>query len=1756
MSTLYCFANDTLQPSGMPSNLPTAQPTIEPSSQPSITPTYEPTIQPSSTPSIVPTILPSSFPSTGPTTSPSSFPSVQPSFQPLVNPTNCPTSNPTNQPSAEPTTTPTNSPRSLPTSPPSITPTSSPSKSPTRLPSSQPSSQPSGGPSSQPSIQPFSIPTRQPSQQPTINPTKQPTLQPSRRPTNQPTRQPFQYPTSQPSKTPSQQPSNQPSRYPSTQPTYQPISSPTSSPTNQPSIYPSNQPSSVPSDSPSSKPSINPSSAPTMIPTTFPSSQPTDHPSTGPTSLPTREPSRQPSVFPSCSPSCDPTIQPSSSPTIEPTSQPTFNPSSSPTAQPFDFPSATPTFTPSSAPSQQPSTPPSSKPSENPSARPSNNPTMHPSSTPTVLPTNVPSVIPTSNPTINPTTDPTNSPTSFPSVFPSSQPTNFPTMIPSSSPKATPTTSPTSYPSAQPYVFPTNQPTYSPSIQPSQQPSKMPTDQPTKQPLRRPTCQPSQSPSSQPSKQPNKQPSNQPTRNPRTKRTRRPTKRPSCCPTIFPTSTPSFAPTYTTGTKWSDRIIELLSQRYQVTSPFSEQVYSITSVAKGHFYYETCNAWYNFLYGKLYESKLNKKYISVQIETITDLTQTNDNLYSKITCSNITTIELFISTMTSSTFNSNITIECHDSLNQSIIHNWKFINLRSRQWVICIDCDKTSDSVNPIYFNPCNMQISNIGTIVDYGDNIQFFSVILEDKVKAPEIISQSIINVTNNSMDLVITLNKTGIIRCYPFFTSYANQLIDDNSSVFHHFDEIESSPFTAYVTNSSHLNTIIYFKNLQAMTNYSSICLTQSLQQSSKLSRHLIAKTIRPFQTLCCKEVHIQLSNKYFYVGNYYKHFLSVSFPDDITYDLLLSFELFLYQNNSLVKLYDDKISIESTNITFNQSNNYGRLLSRYNAEMNKYQFDLDTMDLSITNSISEYYISINLSSSFHNNPASVYSFVSSSPLKFYVMKSYINPNPPIILSAIFNSDGSNIIFTFDSPTNKGGVLGYSTTCNNIFNFTCSELCTCIWSNDLLIVKAILHYKCTVKPYDTIILLPNITTGQCLDSHECSTYNYSSQQLITIIQPSNIILPNISLALPSRFISCENLPIDLTGSYGSGGRSWFSVAFIVTSISLESSNDIVTYQYDMQSFLLRNYTMNRPLSVPSSMLAVDTTYTITAKFCNFLQNCGVASATVTIESSNTQILFVTISGSFYRTISKTDKNIRFDSLSYYPNCVNHSILTNNSLNYIWSIQNVNNTVLPIQSISKNPMVFLIPTSELIPNSFYYIQLIVLDLVTYKSNSAYVTIYVTPSSLVARIKGSFSQAVSVYSYFSLDGSESYDPDALNNSLNYKWSCFQLSPSYGSCNILNFLQSDSSMDNSVITFYASSSTLSSIVMLSLTVYDIVTQRTSQTYVNISIVSVNTPKIRLTSFSNNVKISSNGLLKYNPNEALILSAYVNMPANSGTAIWKTDDPSIAINSSFVSSTPTSTIISPTSNLHSLYSEDSISFIINPNILTIYSSNTITFQLKLTNNVNTNTYYQAFLTLSMNSPPLIGKFNIYPNMGIEYQTLYYMSISQFQDDDLPLTYQIGYYDINKNYFTQNEVNLMNNEDYDNSHVFGNVDYIILSSKSELSHMQSFLPIGKKENNYFLVCVAAIFDNFDANSTKTRAVIVNENTTGLKKNITSTSQMLANTNKIIQKLLFQQNITAKEQYLNLAITSINTITSCDVAIPCFQLNRYNCSVIPDDM
>jgi hypothetical protein len=251
-----------------------------------------------------------------------------------------------------------------------------------------------------------------------------------------------------------------------------------------------------------------------------------------------------------------------------------------------------------------------------------------------------------------------------------------------------------------------------------------------------------------------------------------------------------------------------------------------------------------------------------------------------------------------------------------------------------------------------------------------------------------------------------------------------------------------------------------------------------------------------------------------------------------------------------------------------------------------------------------SYRLQASLSGASSSAYQLVYPLGDTFTVKNTETEPLSPQLLSAIFSDDGSKVVVTFVSSTNKGGAANVI-RCSTIFSSRALDQSTrCIWI-DSSKIEIFSTGNNGMRAGDRLWLLAGSLKSFCtsISDPTCSSWKSNTAQNLTVAVPPVAISPAITISVPSQLGPCDNLAIDLTASTGNGGRSWQSFSLQAESIS----PNITT----LQKFLSQVLSITTPVVVPYTNLTAGYAYTLHVTLCNFLGSCSTRSTSFVVSSS-----------------------------------------------------------------------------------------------------------------------------------------------------------------------------------------------------------------------------------------------------------------------------------------------------------------------------------------------------------------------------------------------------------------------------------------------------------------------------------------------------------------------------------------------------------------
>ena len=473
----------------------------------------------------------------------------------------------------------------------------------------------------------------------------------------------------------------------------------------------------------------------------------------------------------------------------------------------------------------------------------------------------------------------------------------------------------------------------------------------------------------------------------------------------------------------------------------------------------------------------------------------------------------------------------------------------------------------------------------------------------------------------------------------------------------------------------------------------------------------------------------------------------------------------------------------------------------------------------------------------------------------------------------------------------------------------------------------------------------------------------------------------------------------------------------------------------------------------------------------------------------------------------------------------------YLWSVIDITNSNNTIDSSLKSSLVSLtgdklkIPPFVLKPKSVYVVKVSV-KMTANPDSSSSASIRVSQSSLVSRISGGSSQMVSQGESCVLDGSASYDPDISSSpsstsqsSLSSEWSCVNV-------NVLNNTSSSSqsqsqsqsqnqqsplpcsiSVSSDGLKATVTPSPLSgvgSLFLVRLKIKDSKnSSRSSQSSVYLSISPAKSPKI---------SVSLVGSSRPNSQDSLLLMGSVQLFAPNIPVVWSVDDVSLNAVLSSKSQTPTrsSSLAVGVNQFNLLISGGSL----------VWKPTPYVFSLSATS--SSSTVYSS-ISVSLNRPPRSGSLSSNPWSGTVMNTSFHLSVSGWEDEDLPLSYEFFYLSNGKN---------------------------TLRRQSEFTFVDSMLPLGSSSNGNQLDCWVKVFDSLNGFSSSVVSVVVKMPSLSSSSSLSSSLLLEKSTSLLVTS---QNSGPVQSESVLQSVSLLSSILNwkdCSKAPDCSSLNRGACS------
>jgi hypothetical protein len=1421
---------------------------------------------------------------------------------------------------------------------------------------------------------------------------------------------------------------------------------------------------------PTTAPNVEPTLAPTLLPSTAPTTAPTDLPSVRPTLCPSSAPTLVPSVDPTAAPSAVPSVAPTANPTAVPSVVPTTDPTAAPTQHPSVNPSVVPTVGPSVTPSAVP-TAPSTAPSTQPNVAPTAGPTRTPTVYPTKTPSYEPSVPPT--PTAEPSATPTTAPSESPTVSPSQAPTTGPTSPPSAVPTATATTVPTEASSVVPTQRPTAAPTPGPSVAPTSalpaDPSTAPTVQPTAASTDVPVAAPTAASSVDPSTAPTAGPTTDPTLLPFVTPSTAPTTVPSVDPTVAPTgptADPSASPT--TAPSADPTVAPTLAPSSAPTlAPLCEPSAAPSTVpttaptvspSAAPSAVPTFGPSVRPTAGPTAPPSAGPSVHPSVVPTASP--SLPPSVMPSLAPTMLPTVSPTIGASQGPT--------CLPTLRPSSAPVPAPTAAPSRVPTVA---PSAAPSHRPTAAPTVNGQtVKPTASPTTVPTPSPFMRPTLAPTITPstwptimptnfePYYTNATISQVTASKTTLSFTVTTAGrdaaFLYCAAFATTPALGAL---------LSAVRAQANVQYA--DPHDTLSFELTHLVPATAYTVFC-TAVTTLGTEQPASVVMQAGVALRTDCCRQVYVSLLTASAVAGTMTQSALAVSLEAPPTIPLTVRFS-FAFANTTGTTA----ASAYPTELRFSNASQTGRL----------------SYVALVAGTPGAQQLTVTLSSAAQSQEHAVQYLTS----RFLTVKSSRGvPAVPTPLSAVFSADGASVTVTFDSATDKGGYQNVF-PCSRLLVFAGSTAASCQWSDASHIV-VYPRYSAAASA-QVLTVGGNVTVGSAVRAQctsldlpaDCAAWQPASAVPLPVAAPTTPTAPMVRLSAPATVGGCGSLTLDLTNSVGAAGRPWSRPQWRV------SAGDNPAAAQQLQSYLSQNYTLSPPTVVPNSAFAKGLTYTVQASMCNFLGACGSAVTTVIVLSSQDALPAVTILGASQRTMYRTTF-LSLNGDAYTQDCSGAKACS--GLQYSWDVR-VRTAAdgvyadSPLISTSQSQTVFKLPAYTLAVGSQYEVTLSVRSTASGLSATARSEVTVLPSSLVAKIAGGSSRFVAVGDTMTIDASGSYDEDqptrtGLAALLTFSWECVQLAPTFSLTCPLTMPASTAQLDK--VNLVAPELSLNTTAQVTVTVSD--GYRSSSAQVVVTATQAPTPKLTIAS-------AVQSLSNVNTASQLVLYGTVEAAA-ACTAVWSVDDPSLSL--SDLSRTATSKSIAPAAGPTAF------------NLALVGGSlparATLVFSLSCDRTATS-------VTVTTNGSPLPGSFTVSPTAGTELSTVFVFYAEQWNDPDLPLTYQFGF---------ESVTSLAN---------------LVIVSKSEFSYASSTLPAGREEDSYQVQASLLVFDSLNAGTAEHTAVTV-------------TPVPAADKDGALLALLRSNSgsVDSAKNLISVVSTAINSVNCTGVA-KCPLLHRAGC-------
>jgi hypothetical protein len=1078
------------------------------------------------------------------------------------------------------------------------------------------------------------------------------------------------------------------------------------------------------------------------------------------------------------------------------------------------------------------------------------------------------------------------------------------------------------------------------------------------------------------------------------------------------------------------------------------------------YYYGQCSTWKSFMTNKLtlpaaimYWSNMTASYYSENVKS-------TEHFSASYRCTDKTATQRFASALNSANVTS---IKCDN-------HVWKVFKCNSVA-TFCVDCDTSAicssgdtcaNTDSTMFVSSCSSSCTNRNRGFYYALNIQYgisknYPIVLPTNSSTTAV---PLVTPARKTIGVSLNISKAGWVYCAAVSTTTTISSAAQVKQV-------------GYSASSSTKGVVaVTIKNVIPDTAYSIYCYTESFLGDAMFLKDVL-KTQTATQTLCCRSISFTTFNGRVTAGSFSSPivFALVALPR-VTSTVTISAATTV---SSYTCKYSDPDIVSS--------------LSIYPST----PFTFTSKSTSLSNSFVVsgtagcYNVTVAMTSG--DNYYSVNGIVK-------VRSSTVAPDPPILQSAQFSNDGRSLVMTFDSETDYGAtVIGSKAStsqfyCSNLVSFIGSSSIYCLWSSNsvltALLSSAPASLSSVVDVGQTVTLLTNVTKAKCPSGVKC--VSFSQSVIITTTAPSSPVTPSVKMSSSSLIASCDNIVLDASATTGQASRNWKSTTWSVSSSDIADVSGVQTYLNDHYG----NGATSGLVTIDNSYLTPGT-YTIMLALTNFIGGSGQSAISITVSSS-ADLHKVSIAGSSSVSVYRWQQN-SFFAIASSKGCGGGD---STSLAYTWSVYENLAYTTSYTNVAKDKRFFKFDSYTLNTASSYILKVSVGA--GSGITSATVAVTLLTSGVVAAIRGGSVKTIGMTDTLSLDGSVSYDIDYPTGSLDYSWSCIEVSPSYGdSCSGF-----DSAVtDESALTMNATD-LLTGITSTSAS-YSFTVVPSSGDYSDSASVTVIVLQNALPSIALTLSVAS----KFSVSSAVSVSGTITGKLKGFDAVWTSEDVTLA----------SPLTMTPVSKSFANKGSFGFSLVIAANSLTAGLTYTFELLASYSNTSNSELTSTGTVSVLMNTPPLGGQISVSPTNGTAMSTQFTINTYHWSDDsaDFPLTYVLSYT------------------------VQGTTTSTISKNRDTTPYVTTIMGQGLELYGYNVTISADAYDIYNDASSATYVVAVYPEVNMTAISIAAKAALAA---------AFQDgNPGAVGQAVGAAANSLNAV-NCTVPKSCDSINRQACS------